>query len=159
VTAPARTSAAPLRAASVDMPTELDDASYAPQLRAIERAKKLAPQLRSLARVQTALGLSALALAVIASVVLGGAAAFARSVSNEALAIGGAVVGGIALSGAPWLALGVGLRRHAHWARGLGIACGVLLLPFAPLGTALGVWTLYVVLGWNPRLGDFAASA
>jgi len=157
MTASVRTSAQSLRVVA-DVPAELDDATYAPQLRAIERAKKLAPQLRSLARVHTALGLSALALAVIASVILGAAAIFARGVSNEALAIGGATVGGLALLGAPWLALGFGLRRQAHWARGLGVACGVLLLPFAPLGTLLGVWTLFVVLSWNPRLGEFAAS-
>jgi len=155
VTAPVRASAPPRLAVA---PVELDEASYAPQLRAIERAKKLAPQLRSLARVHSALGLAALALAAIASVVLGAAAFFARSVSNEALAIGGAVVGGLALLGAPWLALGFGLRRHAAWARGLGVMCGVLLLPLAPLGTLLGVWTLYVVLSWDPRLGEFAAS-
>jgi hypothetical protein len=157
MTAPSRTQA-PLLRALTDVPAELDEASYAPQLRAIERAKKLAPQLRSLARAHTVLGLSALALALVASVILGAAALFARSVSNEALALGGAVVGGLALLGAPWLALGFGLRRRAHWARSLGVACGALLLPFAPLGSALGVWTLFVVLSWSPRLGEFAAS-
>jgi hypothetical protein len=157
MTAPSRTHA-PLLRALAGVPAELDEAIYAPQLRAIERAKKLAPQLRSLARVHTVLGLSALALALVASVILGAAALFARSVSSEALAIGGAVVGALALSGAPWLTLGFGLRRRAHWARGLGVVCGALLLPFAPLGTMLGVWTLFVVLSWNPRLGEFAAS-
>jgi hypothetical protein len=36
--------------------------------------------------------------------------------------------------------------------------CGVLLLPFAPLGSMLGVWTLIVLIGWNPRLARAAGS-
>jgi hypothetical protein len=138
-------------------PAELDERSYARELRAIERATKLAPQLRALARVHALLGSAALALALLASVILGAAALFARSVPNEALAIGGALVAGLALLGAPWLALGFGLRRRAAWVRPLGVACGIALLPFVPLGTALGVWTLIVVLSWSPALAEFAA--
>jgi hypothetical protein len=37
--------------------------------------------------------------------------------------------------------------------------CGALLLPFAPIGTALGAWTLGVMLAWEPRLAQAAGEA
>jgi hypothetical protein len=131
-----------------------DEREFAPALRAIERAKKLAPQLQMLARLHTFLGAAAIALALLASILLSGALLFSPQREPWQIAIAGAVVAGLAALGAPWLALGFGLRRRRVWARSLGIVCGALLLPFAPIGTALGVWTLVVLLAWEPRLAQ-----
>jgi hypothetical protein len=135
-----------------------DEREFAPALRAIERAKRLAPHLQLLGRVHTLLGAAALSAALAASVVLSSAALFAAPLPQWALALGGALVATLALLGAPWLVLGFGLRRRRVWARGLGFVCAVLLLPFAPLGTVLGIWTLAVLLGWNPQLARAAGS-
>lgn len=131
-----------------------DEREFAPALRAIGRAKRLAPHLQLLGRVHTLLGAAALA----ASVVLSAAALFAAPLPQWTLALGGALVAALALLGAPWLVLGFGLRRRRVWARGLGFVCAVMLLPFAPLGTLLGIWTLAVLLGWNPQLARAAGS-
>ncbi len=135
-----------------------DEREFAPALRAIERAKKLAPQLRMLSRLHTGLGAGALGLAVLASFMLSGAFAFAPERPPWMLAAGGAFVAALAALAAPWLALGFGLRRRRGWARPLGVACGALLLPFAPIGTVLGVWTLVVLIAWEPRLARAAGA-
>ncbi len=135
-----------------------DEREFAAALRAIERARKLAPHLQLLGRVHTLLGAAALAAALGASVVLSGALMFAPERPAWAFAVGGAGVAALALLGAPWLALGFGLRRRRAWARTLGCLCGALLLPFAPVGTALGAWTLGVLLAWEPRLAQAAGA-
>jgi len=135
-----------------------DEREFAPALRAIERAKKLTPQLQMLGRVHTLLGAAALSIAIAASVVLSGALLFAPERPTWALAVGGGLVAGLGLLGAPWLALGFGLRRRRAWARALGFVCGTVLLPFAPIGTLLGVWTLVVLLAWEPRLARAAGA-
>jgi hypothetical protein len=139
-------------------PVPADEREFAPALRAIERAKRLAPQLRMLSRLHTGLGAGVLGLAVLASVLLSGALAFAPERPAWLLALGGAFVAGLTALGAPWLALGFGLRRRRGWARPLGVACGALLLPFPPIGTALGVWTLVVLIAWEPRLAQAAGA-
>jgi len=135
-----------------------DEREFAPALRAIERAKKLAPQLQMLGRVHTLLGAAALSLAIAASIALSGALLFAPAPPVWAFALGGGLIAGLALLGTPWLALGFGLRRRRAWARTLGFVCGALLLPFAPIGTLLGAWTLAVLLGWNPGLARAAGT-
>jgi len=135
-----------------------DEREFAPALRAIERAQKLAPQLHMLGRLHTLLGAAALSLAIAASAVLTGALLFAPEPAGWAVALGGGLVAGLALLGAPWLALGLGLRRRRAWARTLGFVCGFLLLPFAPIGTLLGAWTLAVLLAWEPRLAKAAGA-
>jgi hypothetical protein len=137
--------------------TRDDEREFAPALRAIARARQLAPQLRLLGRVYSLLGGVVVCGALVLSVVLSSAALFARgALPGEWLALGGALVGVLALIGAPWLALGFGLHRGRAWARSLGVVLGVMLLPFAPLGTALGIWTLAVVLAWRPDLARAA---
>lgn len=129
----------------------LDEREFLPALRAIERARRLAPQLAMLGRAHTALGALALSAAALACA-LASLSALLTDVPPGGVA---AVAGGVALIlgvlAAPWLALGYGLRQRRPWARGLGVVCGVVLLPFAPLGTALGTWTLFVLAGWQPR--------
>ena len=55
----------------------LDEREFAPALRAIERARRLAPQLRMLGRVHSGLGGAALAVALGLSVVFSSAALLA----------------------------------------------------------------------------------
>jgi hypothetical protein len=135
-----------------------DEREFTPALRAIERAKRLAPQLAMLARLHTFLGAAALALALPASILLSVALLFAPQREPWMFAAAGALVAGLAALGAPWLALGVGLRRRRAWARSLGVVCGLLLLPLAPIGTALGVWTVVVLIAWEPRLARAAGA-
>jgi uncharacterized membrane protein (DUF2068 family) len=135
-----------------------DEREFAPALRAIERAKRLGPQLQMLSRLHTLLGAAALGLAAVATLLLSGALLFSPQRPVWAFAAAGALVASLAALGAPWLALGFGLRRRRIWARSLGVVCGAVLLPFAPIGTALGVWTLVVVLLWEPRLARAAGA-
>lgn len=139
-------------------PASSDEREFAPALRAIERAKRLGPQLQLLGRVHTLLGAAALSAALAASIVLSSAALLAAPLPGWVLGLGAALVAALALLGAPWLALGFGLRRRQVWARGLGIVCGAVLLPFAPIGTLLGAWTLAVLIAWNPALARAAGS-
>ena len=45
--------------------------------------------------------------------------------------------------------VGLGLMQHAPWARAAAIILGVLALFHFPLGTALGIYTLWVLLADN----------
>lgn len=59
-----------------------------------------------------------------------------------ALVIGGFLV----LVSAPGIIAGFGLLGYQPWARILTLVLGILNLPGFPTGTALGVYTLYVLL-------------
>jgi hypothetical protein len=48
--------------------------------------------------------------------------------------------------------VGWGLRQRRSWARVLAIVLGVLSLFHPPIGTALGVYTLWVLVGNNANL-------
>jgi hypothetical protein len=89
---------------------------------------------------------------------LSGALVFAPERPAWAFALGGSLVAALAALGVPWLALGLGLRRRRAWARALGVVCGLLLLPLAPIGTILGVWTLAVLIAWEPQLARAAGA-
>jgi hypothetical protein len=134
-----------------------DEREFLPALRAIERSRRLAPQLAMLGRAHTALGGVALGAAALACALAVLGALFAGAPPPWLAGVGGGVALLLAALSAPWIALGYGLRRRRRWARGLGVVCGLALLPFAPLGTALGAWTLIVLAGWQPRLTDVAA--
>jgi len=47
------------------------------------------------------------------------------------------------------LAAGWGLYEHAQWGRIVAIVAAILCLLKFPLGTALGIWTLVVLLGYR----------
>jgi hypothetical protein len=47
------------------------------------------------------------------------------------------------------LAAGWGLMEHAPWGRVVAIVAAILSLLKFPLGTALGIWTLVVLLGYR----------
>jgi len=54
--------------------------------------------------------------------------------------------GSLALLGAGGVCVGLGLMQRQPWARVAGLILGVLALFHPPLGTALGVYTLWVLL-------------
>lgn len=61
------------------------------------------------------------------------------------------IVGTIMLSlmlllAAPGIIAGIGLLRRKSWARILAVVLGILNLTNFPIGTAVGVYTLYVLL-------------
>lgn len=74
------------------------------------------------------------------------------ALSGEAEAMGilgiiGTFVGGLMLILAlPGLIAGYGLLKRRSWGRWLAIIVGVLNLPNFPLGTVVGVYTLWVLL-------------
>ena len=94
------------------------------------------------------IGLSTLALgmgavAIIASSSRSGGAQVAAGVTAAAfltLAII-AIVWGVA-----HIAVGLPLRRHEHWARLVALVLGAVDLLLLPYGTALGCYTLWVLL-------------
>ncbi len=52
----------------------------------------------------------------------------------------------IFLSSIPGLVAGIGLLKHANWARILTIIVSILYIPFHfPLGTILGIYSLWVM--------------
>jgi hypothetical protein len=55
--------------------------------------------------------------------------------------------GSLLIIGAGGVLVGWGLTRRERWARTAAIVLGVLSLFHPPLGTALGVYTLWVLLG------------
>lgn len=83
-------------------------------------------------------------------VLLGGLSAFAASGDPEApyiLLLVGLFVGGImAVVALPGLLAGWGLLRRKNWGRVLALIVAILNLFNFPLGTALGAYTLYVLL-------------
>ena len=72
----------------------------------------------------------------------------------EAMAITtivGSIVAGILLiMSAPAIIGGIGMLKHKSWARILMMIVSALNLPGIPLGTALGVYTLWVLLQDDP---------
>jgi hypothetical protein len=89
--------------------------------------------------------------AFIAVVVLGGTvvgAAFAGSFANSAIVglAGGFAAIFLGVMAALQLLAGWGLLQRKPWARILTIVLGVISLIRFPLGTALGVYTLWVLL-------------
>lgn len=98
-----------------------------------------------------------LALAVGGGVMLG--SMFAGSLRDSAIVgiFGGfaaVMLGGMAVL---QLILGWGLLSKKQWARILGIILGVISLIRFPLGTALGIYTLWVLLSKDGS-AEFASS-
>ncbi len=94
--------------------------------------------------------LSILAIAAglcVAVVVIGGGVISQDDTAITVTGIVGMVLLGIALVLAiPGLIAGIGLLRYKNWARVLAIILGVLNLMNIPVGTAVGIYTLYVML-------------
>lgn len=60
--------------------------------------------------------------------------------------VAASVAGLLFLISAPGIIAGLGLLAYKAWARILALILGILNLPGFPLGTILGVYTLYVLL-------------
>jgi len=85
---------------------------------------------------------------------------------EEELLITGILMGGVGavvsifvmLFSLPSFAAGIGIRRRKPWGRIVGIVVGALALTNLPLGTALGVYALIVLL--DKEVGEvFSASS
>jgi hypothetical protein len=92
------------------------------------------------------------AIIVLVGVGIGSIVLFGGAISGdrEAILITGAVGAGIAcfliVLSLPGMLAGIGLLKMRPWARILAIVLGVLHILSFPLGTALGIYTLWVLL-------------
>jgi hypothetical protein len=84
-----------------------------------------------------------MALGSVAHLVIPGTEALARNLGPLVLFIIG---GSLLIVGAGGIMVGWGLMRHQSWARMTAIVVGVLALFHPPFGTALGIYTLWVLL-------------
>ena len=92
-----------------------------------------------------ALGLLAAGIVILA--VAGGGLISGDRTAITVTFIVAAVVGGIIiLLSAPGVIAGIGMLAFKPWARILGLILGILNLPGFPLGTILGLYSLYVLL-------------
>lgn len=94
------------------------------------------------------LGALGILLAIVLAVFLVGIGILTGDqTANNILTIVAIVVGGIsALLSVPGVIAGIGLLNTRPWARVLTIILGILNLPGFPVGTLLGVYSLYVML-------------
>lgn len=69
-----------------------------------------------------------------------------RTALNVLTIIGVLTAGILLLLSAPSIIAGVGLLRWQNWARILAIVIGILNLPWFPVGTLVGAYSLYVLL-------------
>lgn len=116
----------------------------------------MAGHVKILGILHIAFGLLGIALALILLLVFGGLAGLAGASANSngdgAAAIGFfGIVGFIAffvllVLSLPGLIAGIGLIKFRPWARVFGIVISALDLIHVPLGTALGVYGLWVLL-------------
>jgi hypothetical protein len=74
-----------------------------------------------------------------------GAAANDRQGTPVLLTIGLMVGGFVALAALPALLAGIGLLRRRAWGRILALIVGLFQLPGFPIGTALGLYTFWVL--------------
>jgi hypothetical protein len=111
--------------------------------------------IKILAILFMVLGILGIVAAVIILVVGGVAAAgIGSQVGNDPDAAGGALAAGgcmtaiavfVGILSLPSLATGWGLLKHKSWSRVLGIIVSILSLPSVPIGTAIGVYGLWVL--------------
>ena len=89
---------------------------------------------------------------VLVGVTIAGIVLFGGAISGDrdAMFITGAVGAGIAclliIVSLPGMVAGIGLLKMRGWARIVAIIVGVLHILSFPLGTALGIYTLWVLL-------------
>jgi hypothetical protein len=101
-----------------------------------------------------------LVAAAIVFLVFGGIAVLAAvtdpSSAHESfpalVVIGVCIAALVGILGLPGVIVGWGMLRYRPWARILGIVFAFFDLPAFPLGTALGVYTLWVLL--NPQVAE-----
>jgi len=94
------------------------------------------------------LGVFGIVLAISLCLLLAGIGVLSgdQTANNVMLTIA-VIVGGLsAMVSVPGVLTGFGLLRLRPWARVLAIILGILNLPGFPIGTFLGVYSLYVML-------------
>ena len=96
-----------------------------------------------------------LALSGVAHILIPGALSIARFLGPVALFFVGSITLLIALGE---ICVGWGLMEHRPWARSLAIVLGVIALLKFPIGTALGIYTLWV-LSTNEAAVEYARLA
>jgi hypothetical protein len=91
--------------------------------------------------------LGILAAGIVVLVVAGGGLISGDRTAITVTTIVSLVIGGfLVMVSAPGVIAGIGLLSYQPWARILTLVLGILNLPGFPTGTALGVYTLYVLL-------------
>jgi hypothetical protein len=95
--------------------------------------------------VLSALGLL-IALIVFTAVVGGGLISGDREAIAITSIVGSVVSGFLVLLSVPGIIAGIGLLKFRPWARMLALVLGILNLFNFPLGTALGVYTIWALL-------------
>jgi len=76
---------------------------------------------------------------------INGAALWQQEGGIVALAVMLSVSGVFLVLGIPSLVAGIGLLKHKSWARVLAIILGILALASFPIGTAAGIYALWVL--------------
>ncbi len=110
--------------------------------------------VRVLGYLYTVLGALGILAGIIVMVVMGGVAGLASAASEEDGQVAGPILGGIGLAlcvflmavSLPGLAAGIGLLQMRSWARILAIVVSALNLLSLPIGTAIGIYGLWVLL-------------
>ncbi|MFZ5517434.1 MAG: hypothetical protein ACOY90_12385 [Candidatus Zhuqueibacterota bacterium] len=74
------------------------------------------------------------------------------------LIVGVILAGFCALVALPGIIAGIGLLKRQNWARVMAMILGILSLPLLPIGTALGIYTLWVVLSQESNRGNESAT-
>lgn len=95
--------------------------------------------------VFSALGLLA-AIIVFVAVVGGGFISGDPEAMTITMIVGTAVGGFLALLSIPGIIGGIGLLKRKYWSKILILILGILNLPGIPIGTALGIYTIWVVM-------------
>jgi len=105
--------------------------------------------------------LGILSAAFLFLVIVGGGVLSGDEEAMRITAIVGVAIGGfLTLVSAPGIVAGIGLLKRQNWARVLAMILGIINLPFIPFGTALGIYTLWVVLSQESnRMNETPANA
>jgi hypothetical protein len=95
-----------------------------------------------------------LVAAIFVAAIIGGAGLLSGDVKAAAITSGVGLVIGVfvALMSAPSMLAGWGLLNRRPWARILTIVLAVLSLPGIPIGTLLGIYSLWVLM--NESVAD-----
>lgn len=112
--------------------------------------RQLEQHVPILAWIHIVIGAIFLLLGLVSFLVLGGLGLFATTGTTEGafvLFIVGLIVGGfLAITGLAGIVTGWGLLKRKIWARVLALIVAILNIFNVPIGTAIGVYTLYVLL-------------
>lgn len=129
-------------------PTQIEEAAPERSHIAEYEVHQMQTHVKVLGWLYIVLGVIGLLLAFVVFVAVFGGGLI--SGDEEAIAITALVatiVGGLLfLVSAPGIIAGLGLLGYRNWARILAMILGIINLPGFPVGTALGVYTLYVLL-------------